>query len=860
MKSSEIRNLFLNFFKNSGHEIIEGSSLIPIYDNSLLFTNAGMNQFKNIFLGNENSKFFSVTTAQRCIRAGGKHNDLSNVGFTARHLTSFEMLGNFSFGNYFKKEAIKYAWDFLTKEIKLNSDNLWVTVYKDDNEAYEIWKNLIKIDEKKIIKLDEKDNFWQIGDVGPCGPCSEIYFDLGIKEEIDKSAKPGDDFSTRFIEIWNLVFMQYDKQKNGELINLKKTGIDTGMGLERLSMIMQNVETVFDTDLFSDIFLAIENLTDFSYQKNKDLRPAFKVIADHLRTSCFIINEGLAPSNEGRGYVLRKIIRRALLFLKKLTNNSILWKIAFDFLNDEKCFYFDLKKNKELISKVIEEEEKKFKNSLNLGYKKFNEIILNLNQDSKIFSGSDAFLLYDTFGFPLEVTEVLANEKNLKLDYKEYEKLIDEQRERSRLNDNFEDLKIENLNFKNEFIGYDKLNHLSNVKKIIKNESNQILFFDKVVFYSEMGGQCSDFGKLKGKDLIIDILGIKKFDNSAIGIIINSDYEIKIDDEIEQIIDFEKRHSISANHSATHLLNSILMKKFGESAKQAGSKITDKSFTFDCEIKDNLTEKEIFEIENLLNKYINSSLNVITENMTYEDAIKKGARALFTEKYDKGNVRVVSIGEIDIALCGGTHVKKTSEIENFFIKNVESISSGIKRFECYTKSEAINQISNIKKKLNICCDYLKVSSNEIEIGIEKQKKLIEDLKNKNKNLNLELINANVKILEKEIKNNGSFNYNFFDFTNSSLSEFTIDFLNKISNINNGMFFVLNKKGENFELIGEVSRNLNFSLKNDFFEFFKNLNFKGKINEKFIQGIFIDKNFSKDKLEEEFNIFSKKFKK
>lgn len=868
MKSKELRSIFLKFFEKNKHKVMKGSSVIPQGDNTILFTNAGMNQFKDIFLGLEKVDYDCATTSQRCIRAGGKHNDLSNVGFTERHLTEFEMLGNFSFGSYFKKEAIKYAWDFLTKEIFLDAEKLWVTVFKDDEEAFLIWKNEIGIKEERIIKLGEKDNFWQMGDVGPCGPCSEIYFDRGIKKEIDKNAKPGDDFSTRFIEIWNLVFMQFNRELDGKFSNLKRKGIDTGMGLERLAMVVQEKNSVFETDCFESIFKIIEKLTGIFYEKNENLKPAFRVVADHLRSSCCIISEGIFPSNEGRGYVLRKIIRRALLFAKKISENKFFSDIVYDFLNEKDSLYNDLAKDSQKIKEVLFEEEVKFETNLILGKKKFLEILENL-KNKEIFPGKEAFRLYDTFGFPLEVTEVLAFEYGIKIDLNEYEECMNEQRERSRAEENFKG----DLNFfsdvETDFIGYEKpYQEEAFIKEIFVNQKNKnelkageygYLVLSKSKFYPKGGGQISDSGYITFNNLRADVLDVVKT-NKAIAIGIKPVFDIEVGSKIIQIIDEKKRKLIECNHTATHILQAVLRKIFGDTVRQAGSYVGPDCLTFDCFFQKNLSSEEIFKIEKKINEIIVESYDVSYKNLSYEEAVKNGAMAFFTEKYDKENVRTVKISKkkeeneeiLSLELCGGTHVKNTNELSFFVIKSISSVASGIKRFTALTNIEAINYILNLKKGALDISNFLKAPIDLNYENLLKKEIYFDELKKELKQSNLDHIKYKSIYLEKDFKSfseDSLMKYGIFNFSKENEDiNFFKNYLSNFTERNNGIFFIFKIKDNLVEITGEISKNCLITFKNDFKEIFDNFGFKGKINEKFIQGVFIKNNFSEKTFE------------
>ena len=716
--AQEIQNSFLHYFKNNGHTIVPGSSVIPHEDKTLLFTNAGMNQFKDFFIGTVTAPYQCAVTTQRCIRAGGKHNDLDQVGFTSRHLTNFSMLGNFSFGNYFKKEAIAFAWEYLTTIIKLDKNLLWVTIYKDDEEAYDIWKNYIHIDPSKIFRLGEKDNFWQMGDLGPCGPCSEIYFDKGITSEWDAISFPGDDKSERFMEIWNLVFMQYEKQPDGSLVPLKKVGIDTGMGLERLVSVIQKKESIFQTDLFMPLINYMEKTSGTKYQDN--LIPAFHVLCDHLRTSSLLIYEGITPHNEGRGYVLRKIIRRALLFSRKISNNNNFFaSLVSFFLSQENLLYSDLKNKKELIYQTISAESNRFFDNLELGIALFNDFVKK-QENKKVFLGTDAFVLYDTYGFPLEITSILAQEQGMILDIAEYEKEMLNQKNRSRDNQKFKinEIKITSEE-KTQFLGYTQFScdgvikeiyiDGQKVKETISNKS-AIIIFDQTVFYPTGGGQIHDSGFIKST---IPISNVKKY-NNTIGITIHTDEILSAGQKITQSIDIKKRLESQKHHSAVHLLHKFISVYFNDdSIYQNGSYVCDEYFTLDVAMKEDVTYIDKKNLEMIINSAISQGQNIIAKNMALAEAEKLGAVAQFTEKYNKDNVRVIEMEGLTLDLCGGCHAKNTKDLGFFILKEVISGGSGIKRFVGMVGNAAFDYIRILEEtiiniKINYSCPIEKI--------------------------------------------------------------------------------------------------------------------------------------------------------
>jgi alanyl-tRNA synthetase len=852
MKSIELRNSFLNFFEKNKHKILPGSSIIPANDNSILFTNAGMNQFKDIFLGIESVNYNSAATSQRCIRAGGKHNDLQNVGFTARHLTCFEMLGNFSFGSYFKEEAIFYAWNLLTDVFKFDPNILWVTVFKDDNEAFEIWNKKIGIDSSKIIRLGEKDNFWQMGDIGPCGPCSEIYVDQGIKEEIDKKALPGDDYSKRFIEIWNLVFMQFNRDKSGVFNPLNRRGIDTGMGLERLAMVKQGVSNVYETDAFLEIIKSIEKLSGKNYLDSN--KASFNVMADHIRSSCSIISEGIIPSNEGRGYVLRKIIRRALLFTNKIGNLNIFSNLVKEFLSNELALYSDLKKHINFIENTIIDETERFAVNLSGGSKRFYE--MTKGEKNNNFSGKNAFILYDTYGFPLEITEILANEQNRIIDLNEYDSLMNEQRERSRGEKNLkiEDFKIDEINEKTKFLGYESLFSDSKVLKIIENgnfveesssEKEIILIFDKSPLYPGGGGQVFDKGFILKDGIKSSVLRIKKKEGTidsenTVLIYIDSRSNFKIGDDVKIFVDEDKRRVTCAHHTSAHLLQAALKNHFGDYVKQEGSSVSEKEMTFDFSISFLPSKDDISKIEREVNLNIRKNLDVSISNMSFDEAVKSGTIAVFTEKYNKDNVRVVSIGDISKELCGGTHVNKTGEIGLFIIKEVKTVSSGTKRFVCLASDRAYDEYEKWKDVISYSISSFKCQSQDIVENLNKQ---IENLNNSKKEV-ICLKQSLVENLSKNWIDEQSNNFGILNL-NSNLKDFFRNAMDLMQAKKPGFYILLSESENGLNVFLEINKNIlnkyNLDLiKNIFVEKYE---FKGRFNNNIAQGIIKNKNIN-----------------
>lgn len=738
MKSLEIRKKFLDFFNKNGHTIVASSSLIPAQDPTLLFINAGMNQFKDLFLGNEKRNYVRATTIQKCIRAGGKHNDLDQVGFTKRHLTFFEMMGNFSFGDYFKKDAIHFAWDFLTKEMELPKDKLYPTVFREDDEAFDIWNKEIGVPAEKIGRLDEKDNFWQMGDTGPCGPCTEIYYDRGPQEGCGSaSCKPGCSCD-RFLEIWNLVFMQYDRQSSGELVPLKQTGVDTGMGLERLCVVKQAKDSVFEIDLFQDIIMQIEQLTGLKYsEQNAAKKAAFHVLSDHVRSSCFALADGCTPANEGRGYVLRKIIRRAALFEQKLSNKSIFPKLAYALIESMQNIYPELATSKDYIVSVLSHEIDKFATNLVRGQvileKYFSE-----HQADKVINGEQAFKLYDTFGFPIEIVQLIAHEKGFTVDMDGFASEMEKQRKQSGKKDEIgSNLELDE-NIKTVFTGYEETGNKSKIIAILGKDGEKKdallagemgwIVTAKSPFFVECGGQINDQGYVKHNDQKTPVLDLKKI-NKAIGVKIHAITSLKVGDEIESVVEIDTRINTMKNHTATHLLQAALIELLGKQVRQSGSVVTPDYLRFDFTYHQNLTPEQITQIEARVNSKIRENIATEVTYTTQKKALDKGVIAIFGEKYNPEEVRVVDVPGFSAELCGGTHVVRTGDIGAFKITEVSALSAGNRRIVALTGPKALElfqQTFNDVKKLST---EFSVKTQEVVETVEKQQVLLKNTQN-----------------------------------------------------------------------------------------------------------------------------------
>ncbi|GIR74723.1 MAG: alanine--tRNA ligase [Prochlorococcus sp.] len=737
MKTSDIRKAFLDFFNSKNHEVVASSSLVPSNDETLLFTNAGMVQFKDVFLGTETKNFKRAATSQRCIRAGGKHNDLENVGYTLRHHTFFEMLGNFSFGDYFKEDAIKFAWEFLTEELKLDKEKLWITVYKDDDEAEEIWKNIIGIDPGRIARLGDDDNFWSMGDTGPCGPCSEIFYDHG--EHID-GTPPGaeGDEGDRFIEIWNLVFMQFNRDESGKMEPLPKPSVDTGMGLERIAAVLQGVNSNYETDVFKDLINASEKIL------GSQGSTSHKVIADHIRSSVFLISDGVIPEKEGRGYVLRRIMRRGIRHGYKIgAKKPFMHLLVKDLIKLMNSAYPELKKKQKDIIELIKNEEIKFFETLETGIEILEDTISNMK--NKTLSGDVVFKLHDTYGFPFDLTADIAREKQLDIDEERFNECMNQQKQTSKASSSFvSSLPAASGIEETKFLGYENLESDSKVLVIWKDQeridaakNKEEIFFacNQTPFYAEAGGQIGDKGKFASQSSTGSILDCKKQGKVYIHKAIVDKGSIKTGDVIKMSVEKEKRSAIAIHHSSTHLVHAALRAVLGDHVQQKGSLVDENKLRFDFSHTKPLTKEEITKIEDIVNKEALKNLEVKTELMKLDDALKSGAMALFGEKYDD-DVRVLTMGEnsYSVELCGGTHVNRTGDIGFFVITNQSSVASGIRRIEALAGSKSIEHVKKLRdvnlslqNSLNVSADELQEKVNSL---IEENKKLKKSSKSK----------------------------------------------------------------------------------------------------------------------------------
>ncbi|WP_105454675.1 alanine--tRNA ligase [Escherichia coli] len=724
--TAEIRQAFLDFFHSKGHQVVASSSLVPHNDPTLLFTNAGMNQFKDVFLGLDKRNYSRATTSQRCVRAGGKHNDLENVGYTARHHTFFEMLGNFSFGDYFKHDAIQFAWELLTSEkwFALPKERLWVTVYESDDEAYEIWEKEVGIPRERIIRIGDNkgapyasDNFWQMGDTGPCGPCTEIFYDHGDHIWGGPPGSPEED-GDRYIEIWNIVFMQFNRQADGTMEPLPKPSVDTGMGLERIAAVLQHVNSNYDIDLFRTLIQAVAKVTGATDLSNKSLR----VIADHIRSCAFLIADGVMPSNESRGYVLRRIIRRAVRHGNMLgAKETFFYKLVGPLIDVMGSAGEDLKRQQAQVEQVLKTEEEQFARTLERGLALLDEELAKLSGDT--LDGETAFRLYDTYGFPVDLTADVCRERNIKVDEAGFDAAMEEQRRRAREASGFgaDYNAMIRVDSASEFKGYDHLELNGKVTALfvdgkavdaINAGQEAVVMLDQTPFYAESGGQVGDKGELKGANFSFAVEDTQKY-GQAIGHIGKlAAGSLKVGDAVQADVDEARRARIRLNHSATHLMHAALRQVLGTHVSQKGSLVNDKVLRFDFSHNEAMKPEEIRAVEDLVNAQIRRNLPIETNIMDLEAAKAKGAMALFGEKYDE-RVRVLSMGDFSTELCGGTHASRTGDIGLFRIISESGTAAGVRRIEAVTGEGAIATVHADSDRLSEVAHLLKGDSNNL---------------------------------------------------------------------------------------------------------------------------------------------------
>jgi len=738
---SELRQVFLDYFQSKQHTIVQSSPLVPGNDPTLLFTNAGMVQFKDTFLGLEQRNYTRAATCQRCVRAGGKHNDLENVGYTARHHTFFEMLGNFSFGDYFKREAIQFAWEFLTKVINLPPEKLWVTVYEKDDEAAAIWLTELKVDPNRFSRCGDKDNFWAMGDTGPCGPCSEIFYDHGPEIPGGPPGSPDED-GDRYIEIWNLVFMQYNRNAQGQLTPLPKPSVDTGMGLERLAAVMQNVHSNYEIDLFQSLIKEIAEIVLSPALREKEDVPShvstssttgerelalennsLRVIADHIRACAFLVVDGIVPSNEGRGYVLRRIIRRAIRHGHQLgVRDPFFYRLVESLDQQMGPAYPELTQHKSLVERILKQEEERFNETLDRGMRLLEQAIADLQDD--IIPGDIVFKLYDTYGFPTDLTADIARERSLKLDLEGFEQKMAVQRTLSGEANQFKvDLsqQAQSIDCQSEFIGYDHSQTNSvvtalfyegeSVDHLTAGQAGRIIL-EHTPFYAESGGQVGDKGLLVQGEIRFGVFDTQKMGKAHVHLGQLTAGTIHIGDQLQAQIDAEARQATARHHSATHLLHAALRQILGEHVKQKGSLVKPERLRFDFSHFEPITSEQLANIERLVNEQILLNIPVQTRLMSLEEAMNSGAMALFGEKYDE-QVRVLSMGDFSTELCGGTHVRQVGDIGLFKIVAETGTAAGIRRIEAITGIRALDWVAETEKQLNVIGDLLKTNQESL---------------------------------------------------------------------------------------------------------------------------------------------------
>ncbi|EHP9464633.1 alanine--tRNA ligase [Salmonella enterica subsp. enterica serovar Infantis] len=774
--TAEIRQAFLDFFHSKGHQVVASSSLVPNNDPTLLFTNAGMNQFKDVFLGLDKRNYSRATTSQRCVRAGGKHNDLENVGYTARHHTFFEMLGNFSFGDYFKHDAIQFAWELLTGEnwFALPKERLWVTVYETDDEAYEIWEKEVGIPRERIIRIGDNkgapyasDNFWQMGDTGPCGPCTEIFYDHGDHIWGGPPGSPEED-GDRYIEIWNIVFMQFNRQADGTMEPLPKPSVDTGMGLERIAAVLQHVNSNYDIDLFRTLIEAVAKVTGATDLGNKSLR----VIADHIRSCAFLVADGVLPSNENRGYVLRRIIRRAVRHGNMLgAKETFFYKLVGPLIEVMGSAGEELKRQQAQVEQVLKTEEEQFARTLERGLALLDEELAKLQGDT--LDGETAFRLYDTYGFPVDLTADVCRERNIKVDEAGFEAAMEEQRRRAREASGFgaDYNAMIRVDSASEFKGYDHLELNGKVTALfvdgkaveaINAGQEAVVVLDQTPFYAESGGQVGDKGELKGAGFTFAVDDTQKY-GQAIGHLGKlSAGALKVGDAVQADVDEARRARIRLNHSATHLMHAALRQVLGTHVAQKGSLVSDKVLRFDFSHNEAMNPSEIRQVEDLVNAQIRRNLPIETNIMDLEAAKAKGAMALFGEKYDE-RVRVLSMGDFSTELCGGTHASRTGDIGLFRIISESGTAAGIRRIEAVTGEGAMATVHAQSDRLNDIAHLLKGDSqnlgDKVRAVLERTRQLEKELQQlkdqaaaqESANLSSKAVNLNgVKLLVSEL--------------------------------------------------------------------------------------------------------------
>lgn len=812
--TDEIRELFLSFFEQKGHTRVRSASLVPESDPTLLFVNAGMVPFKNVFLGIERRPYTRAVSCQKCLRVSGKHNDLESVGYTSRHHTFFEMLGNFSFGDYFKKEAIEYAWEFVTQRLKLPCEKLYITVFKDDEEAYNIWRDHIGIPEERIWKMGEEDNFWQMGETGPCGPSSEIHYDRG----------EGLEGGERYLEIWNLVFMQYSRNPDGTLTPLPKPNIDTGMGLERIASVLQGTKTNYEIDIIRPLIAFGEELSGKAYGESFETDVALRVIADHLRAVTFAVSDGVLLSNVGRGYVIRRILRRALRYAHKLgIKEPFLYRGVDLVVRLMKKAYPELENSASFVKGVLKAEEERFLNTFQNALPFVEEALQEaLREGRKFISGSQVFTLYDTYGFPLDMLEDIAREKGLSIDMEGFKEEMEIQRQKARKHFKVSSKEVKpvyqhlkDIGKTTQFVGYTQYEAKTRVTAILRNgelitelkegQEGEIVL-EKTPFYAERGGQVGDRGIIKGDD---SYFVVEDTQSPVDGVVLHIGKlikgSIKVSDEVNAIIDIERREDIKRNHTATHLLHSALRHLLGDHVRQAGSLVSNEYLRFDFTHYEALSWEELAKVEELVNDHIRKNYEVTTQETEYERAIKEGAIAIFEEKYSD-RVRVITVGEVSKELCGGTHVNRTGDIGYFKIVSESSVGAGVRRIVAKTGRWAVEHaflehrvIQELSAKLGVKQDELYDAIERLERQIKEKEKELSKLKNL-------LIRERIrKDLKEEEVNGVKIYWGVFEDTNVEDLRATADIIR--NSCQNCVVFFVSKRESKISTLLAISKNL-----------------------------------------------------
>lgn len=827
MKTRDIRTGFLEFFKSKGHEVVESSSLVPKGDPTLLFTNAGMNQFKDAFLGSDSRSYTRAASCQRCLRISGKHNDLENVGVTARHNTLFEMLGNFSFGDYFKTEAIQFSWELVTEVWKLDVERLWVTVFENDDEAADLWRAHTNIKPERILKMTEKDNFWSMGDTGPCGPCSEIFYYLGT----DLSLQSEEDFRRddgRYIEFWNLVFMQFDRQADGSLKPLPKPSVDTGMGLERIAGILQGVTSNYDTDILRALIAKAEKLSGFAYDgssyeerdlhKDKDYARdvAMRVIADHSRSIAFLVADGISPGSDGQAYVLRRLIRRAARHGRSLElTKPFLAKVCEEVVSQMGAAYPILREKRNSIFEIVKAEEERFGETLEAGLSLLEkEVELANKQKNPKLSGEVAFKLHDTYGFPLDLTQDALKAYKLDVDLESFSKCMEEQKQRSR-----EDRKSKNIVFSmesldlepTEFLGYENLFVESNLIEVFPNGDEVSLVFKETPFYAESGGQVGDTGRVEFPDCNLEVLDTQKMDP---GVFVHTcrvtdgDFSEKMKGQVAKLsVDGKRRSRIRLHHSVTHLLHSGLRKVLGEHVKQAGSKVDEFATRFDFSHFKALSDEEILAIECFVNSEVRANYEVNTRVLPVEEAKKLGAMALFGEKYGS-LVRVVEIGPNSLEFCGGTHASRSGDIGSFYVNFESSISAGVRRIECFAGLAAEGIIEKNRMELRQIQGLLKGEAGDSAARVQKLISDNRELERKNQELKAKIAgDSSRSLLSKAVEGKNGYKIISAEIEGADMNTLKTMIDELRNQLDSGVILLGSKLGDQAILVAGVTKDL-----------------------------------------------------